>query len=341
MSTNKTLSLMGEMAVFVKVVETGSFSAAARQLAATPSATSRAVARLEKALGARLLQRTTRKLRLSDSGQQVYTHCLAMVNAAQAAMAVSGQLSDEPQGSVRLSVPKAVGRFVIHPHMPAFLARYPKVDVSLLLDDRYVDLIDDRVDLAIRITDQPPPGLMGRRLLDIEHLLCATPHYLAQQGTPQHPHDLKEHSCICLGEEPGDARWKFRRGNKVVSVNVHGRYAANHTGVRLDAVLQHIGIGSLPYFTARHALQQGLVVQVLPDWQFRSHYSGGLWLLYPPTRHVPPKLSVLINFLAERLSKEPTLSKAADGGRGQALPAAPYEFPEAGVWPGAPPCEEC
>lgn len=329
MSTNKTLTLMGEMAVFVKVVETGSFSEAARQLAATPSAISRSVSRLEKALGTRLLQRTTRKLRLSESGQEVYVHSLAMVNAAQAAMAVSGRLDHEPQGIVRLSTPKAVGRFVIHPHMPDFLARYPKVDVNLLLDDRYVDLIDDRIDLAIRITDQPPPGLMGRRLLNIEHMLCATPQYLAQHGTPQHPHDLKAHSCIYLGEEPGDSRWKFRQGNKQVSVDVHGRYAANHTGVRLDAVLHHIGIGSLPYFTARHALQQGLVVQVLPDWTFRNNYCGELWILYPPTRHLPPKLSVLVQFLAERLSKEPTLGKMTVTGKEETPPADPYEFPEA------------
>ncbi|MCL2894785.1 LysR family transcriptional regulator [Brenneria tiliae] len=329
MSTNQILNLMGEMAVFVKVVETGSFSEAARQLAMTPSAASRAVARLEKALSTRLLQRTTRKLRLSDSGREVYAHCLDMVNAAQAAMATSGQFSNQPQGTVRLSVPKAVGRFVIHPHLPDFLARYPKVDVNLLLDDRYVDLIDDRVDLAIRITDRPPPGLMGRRLLDIDHLLCATPQYLAGHGTPVHPHDLKTHSCIYLGEEPGDSRWKFRQGSKNISVNVQGRYAANHTGVRLDAVLHHIGIGSLPYFTARHALRQGRVVQVLPEWQFLTHYSGELWILYPPTRHLPPKLSVLIHFLAERLSREPTLGKITGADGEQASPTEPYEFPEA------------
>ncbi|MCZ3030305.1 LysR substrate-binding domain-containing protein, partial [Acinetobacter baumannii] len=96
----------------------------------------------------------------------------------------------EAEGLVRVSVPKAVGRFVVHPHMPEFLRRYPKVDVQLILEDRHVDLIDDNVDLSIRITDSPPPGLVGRQLLPIEHLLCATPQYLAEHGTPGHPHDL-------------------------------------------------------------------------------------------------------------------------------------------------------
>ena len=293
------IALLGEMAVFVKVVETGSFSETARQLGATPSAISRSVARLEKALGTRLLQRTTRKLRLSESGHEVHRRCVDMVSAAQAVMAVSGQFDPEPQGLIRVSVPKAVGRFVIHPHIPDFLARYPKIDVLLQLKDSYVDLIDDQVDLAIRITDRPSPGLMGRKLIDIDHMLCATPDYLKRQGTPEHPHDLKVHNCIFLGEEPGDSRWKFQRNGKNVSVNVHGRYAVNHTGARLDT-----------------------------EWEFKTHYyCGEAWVLYPPTRYLPPKLSAFISFMAERLGQEPTLYKEPPQELLE-LSAPPYESPE-------------
>lgn len=320
------IDLMREMAVFATVVETSSFSETARQLGATPSAISRSVARLEKALGTRLLQRTTRKLRLSDSGREVYSHCVDIVNAAQAVMALSGQLNPEPQGLVRISVPKAVGRFVIHPHIADFLARYPKIDVQLRLDDRYVDLIDEHVDLAIRITDRPSPGLMGRRLIDIRHMLCATPQYLSCHGAPTHPQDLKNHNCIFLGEEPSDSRWKFQRNGKSVGVKVHGRYAVNHTGARLDAVLSHLGIGSLPNFTARHALQQGQVVQILPEWAFETNYCGAAWVLYPPTRHLAPKLSAFINFMAERLAQESRLDQCIKSPFGQVIP---YEEPEA------------
>jgi DNA-binding transcriptional LysR family regulator len=145
--------------------------------------------------------------------------------------------------------------------------------------------------------------------LRIDHLLCATPQYLAEHGTPAHPQDLRQHSCIYLGETPSDARWKFTQGSKAVTVGVRGRYAANHTGVRLDAVLQHLGIGSLPYFTARHALEQGLIVQVLPEWTFLASYHGGAWLLHSPTRYLPPKLRVFIDYLVECLAKEPTLNR--------------------------------
>lgn len=307
MSTNQSIHYLQEMAIFVKVVETGSFSETARQMGATPSAISRAISRLEKVLGTRLLQRTTRKLRLSESGQQIYVNCLDMVNAAQAVMESSGQFHSEPQGTVRMSVPKAVGHFMLHPHMPEFFQRYPKIDVQMLLEDRYVDFIDDGVDLAIRITDHPPGGLMGRRLIEINHLLCATPQYLAEHSTPEQPQDLKQHSCIYLGEQPSDSKWKFQQGSKTITVQVSGRYSANHTGIRLDAALKHIGIASLPYFVARHALQDGRLIQVLPDWYFKTYYSGDAWLLYPPTRHLPPKLSVFIQFLAEKLALEPTL----------------------------------
>lgn len=306
-SINLPVTLLTEMVVFVKVVEAGSFSAAARQLGSSPSAVSRSIARLEKALAIRLLQRTTRKLRLSDAGEEVFRRCREMAGAAQAVMDLSGRFTREAEGLIRVSVPKAVGRYVIHTHMPEFLRRYPKVDVQLILEDRYVDLIDDNVDLSIRITDEPPPGLVGRELFPIEHLLCATPQYLAEQGVPQQPEDLREHSCIVLGETPADARWKFRQGSKSVTVGVRGRYAANHTGVRLDAVLQDIGIGSLPYFTARQALEEGRVIQVLPEWDFIASYHGGVWLLQTPTRYLQPKLRVFIDFLVERLAQEPTL----------------------------------
>lgn len=307
MSTNQNLNLLNEMVTFVKVVETGSFSETARQFGTTPSAISRAISRLEKALGTRLLQRTTRKLRISESGQAVYERCLDMVNAAQAVMESSEKFHSEPQGQIRMSVPKAVGHYLIHTYLPEFLRLYPKIDIQLLLEDRYVDLIEDQVDLAIRITEKPNDGLMGRKLLEIDHVICATPEYLSRFGTPQHPHDLKEHQCIYLGEQAIDSKWKFQQGNKNLSVHVKGRYAANHTGVRLDAALQHLGIASLPFFVANKAMKNKQLTQVLSNWYFKTYYSGGAWLLYPATKHLPPKLKVLIEFLAQKLAQEPTL----------------------------------
>lgn len=299
MSTSQYIHLLDEMAVFARVVETGSFSQTARELGTTPSAVSRKISRLESALSTRLLHRTTRKLGLSESGTEVFKHCQDIVTAAKSAMSVSEQYTEEPEGVIRISVPKAVGRFVLHPHMPEFLRRYPKIRLQITLDDRYIDLIDDRVDLAIRITDRPSPGLMGRKLMRIEHIVCASPHYLEQYGVPQHPRELINHNCICLGETPSDSRWKFKKGTDIVHVDVQGNYAANHSGVRLDAALNHMGIASLPYFTAQSSLQQKHCIQVLPEWDFMSSYYGSAWLLYSPTRYLPSKLRVFIQYLVE------------------------------------------
>ncbi|MBJ3813495.1 LysR family transcriptional regulator [Shimwellia pseudoproteus] len=296
-------SLLPDLATFVIIVDQGSFSAAARLTGTTPSALSRCVTRLERTLGSKLLHRSTRKLALSDSGKRVYGHAQDMLEAARQAMDSGSSQQAEPKGLLTLSVPKAVGRFVIHPLMPDFLARYPLVDVCLRLEDRYMDLIDDGVDLALRITNTPSPGLYGKALMPVRHVICATPAYLQQHGLPRQPTDLLKHSCISLGESPADARWKFVRQGHTETIQTRGRYAANHTGVRLDAVIRHLGIGSLPLFTAKDALRKGEIVQVLPEWEFISRYSGQLWLLWGRNKHMPASMRVAIDYLTARISQ--------------------------------------
>lgn len=295
------LTLLPELALFVHVVDQGSFSAVARQTGATPSAVSRSVSRLEQEMGCKLLHRTTRKLRLSDTGEKVYEHALEMLAAARQAINSAGSRQAVAQGKLTLSVPKAVGRFVIHPLMLEFFNRYPQVDVCLRLEDRVLDLIDDGIDLALRITHTPSPGLYGKPLMPVHHAICATPEYLQRHGCPQTPQDLREHSCITLGETPADSRWKFRRDGKTETVQTRGRYAANHTAVRLDAVKQHLGIGSLPLFTAREALASGEIVPVLPEWEFISSYSGQLWLLWSGNKHMPARMRAMIDYLSEKM----------------------------------------
>ncbi len=212
------LNLLPDLALFVQIVDQGSFSAVARISGATPSAISRSVSRLEQQMGCKLLHRSTRKLRLSDAGKTVYAHAQEMLESARQAMNSASSAQEVAQGKLTLSVPKAVGRFVIHPLMTEFLTRYPGVDVCLRLEDRYLDLIDDGIDLALRITHTPSPGLHGKPLMPVTHVICATPDYLQQHGTPQTPAELRAHSCISLGETPADSRWKFRRAGKTESM---------------------------------------------------------------------------------------------------------------------------
>ena len=257
------------------------------------------MARLEGALRVRLLERTTRKLRLTDAGTAVYSRCQDMVSAAREVWALSDTHSAEPSGMVRMSMAKAVGRQLVHPLVLPFLQKYPQVDVQLLITDRTVDLFEEPIDLALRVTDTPPPGLAGRPLATLRHLACASPRYLAERGHPQHPRDLEQHACITLGEDERDRHWRFERAGETATVAVRGRYVANHSEVRLEAALSHLGIASLPGFTARAALERGDLVTVLPDWEHKNSYAGTAWVLYPSHRFLPAKLRVWIDHLVE------------------------------------------
>lgn len=302
MESHELFASLPDMAVFARVVEAGNFSLAARQLGSTPSTVSRQIKRLEEALATRLLERSTRRVRVTESGAQVAAYCREMLSAASAAVNAAGHLAGRPQGKVRISAPIQFARTVLHPLVPAFLRAHPEVDLQLRYSDRDADPLADDLDLVIRITELPPPGLAGRKVGSVRWLLCASQAYLDARGTPREPRELAQHDCIYLGETPDDNRWRLRQGTHAHTVGVRGRYVANHAGARLDAALAGLGIANVPEFTAADALARGDLVQVLPDWTLEGQpYVGSIWLLYPPNRFLPLKVRVLIDYLVERL----------------------------------------
>jgi DNA-binding transcriptional LysR family regulator len=303
-------SLMPDMAEFARVVDAGNFSVAARQLGTPPSTVSRQIKRLEEALATRLLERSTRKVRVTEAGQQVYRYCRDMSAAAAAAVDAAGLSSGKPQGRVTLSAPTAYAKSVIHPLVPAFLAAWPEVDVQLVFTDHDIDPVERDIDLVIRATNEPPQGLAARPLGRVRWLLGASAEYLRERGVPDHPRDLAAHDCIYLGETADDNRWRFTRQGasaggesaETVTVAVHGRYLANHAGARLEAAERGLGIAALPEFAARDALAAATVQPVLADWEIQVRaYQGPVWLLYPPNRFLPPKVRALIDHLHAHL----------------------------------------
>jgi DNA-binding transcriptional LysR family regulator len=239
---------------------------------------------------------------VTESGAQVVRYCRDMVSAASAAVDAAGQLAGRPQGKVSVSAPTAFAKTVIHPLVPGFLRQYGEVDLHLMFADHEVDPLDQDIDLVLRLTDHPPPGLAGRRLGSMRWVLCASKAYLEARGTPAHPRDLAAHDCLYLGETADDNRWRLRRGTETHSVDVNGRYIANHAGARLEAAMQDFGIAALPEFTAADALHSGELMPVLADWTLEARaYVGSIWLLYPPNRFLPPKVRVLIDYLAEHI----------------------------------------
>ena len=295
------MEMLKEMAVFAQVVDSGGFSAAARHLGLTTSAVSRHVSRLEAYIGGRLLQRTTRSVSLTELGEQVHTACVRMVNTAREIQALAGSYSARPNGVVRISAPVVLGQLWLAPLLPAFLDRYPEVDVRLSLVDRNVDLIEEGIDLAIRIAADLAPGLAARPLGPMRYLLVASPQYLAAHGTPATPHELPGHRCNYLGYARFGAAWTMRREGpgeaEIVSIRVPSRLTINNSAALMAVVEAGGGIGLVPDFTARAALSQGRAVRILADWTFDEPYAGTVHAVYMPGPHLALKVRAMIDYL--------------------------------------------
>ncbi|GAA0745936.1 LysR family transcriptional regulator [Ideonella azotifigens] len=294
---------LAAMVVFARVVAAGSFSAAARELGLTKSAVSKQVQRLELELGAKLLNRSTRKLSLTEPGQIVHAHAEQIVHLSNATRNELAQLSERPSGLLRMTASLAYGKHVLAPLLPDFFAQCPEVRVALTLVDRHVDLIEEGFDLAIRLTDTPPEPLAGRRLHACEFVLCASPKF-AGLADVQHARDLAQQACLgfSAGVSAKLTPWRLTDPDgKAVTVAVQGPAVVNSSDVVRELTLRGLGIGLLPRFTVEPDLAQGQLVQVLPQWQAAGAF-GPAWALWSPQRQMLPKQRAMIDFLVSRLS---------------------------------------
>ncbi|EGQ7933036.1 LysR family transcriptional regulator [Vibrio vulnificus] len=301
MDTNRLIPLLSEMAIFVNVVESGSFSKTAQKLGVSPSSVSRSITRLENVLEKKLLERTTRQMRLSATGQEVYSLCSDMMNAAKMAVSAAQTDKSEASGSLRIAAPKALSRQVLMPFVLDFIADHPKVALQLKVADHYIDPIGDEVDVIIQITDKPTEGLVARSLGRCRLVLCASPEYLQQQGTPNHPDDLVGHNCLCLGENPRDRVWDFTIGSRKISVNVKGSFAVNHSEIRREAVLRGFGISVFPEFAIRSYIESGALTELLSDWHLGGNYQGQILAQYAQSKYVPQQIKTFIEYLQQRM----------------------------------------
>lgn len=304
MNTNKLIPLLADMAIFVTVVEQGNFSKAAKKLGVTPSAVSRQISRLEDALGIKLLQRTTRQLALTESGEITFTSCKQMVEAAEEAVSASTSATSTVSGLIRVAAPKSLANQVLRPIFIDFMKHYPDIQLHLKVTDLVLDPIHDAIDFLIHINDRPIESLVNIKLGKVGQVLCASPDYLQINPTPLHPDDLKKHACICLGENATDNRWQFINNNQQATVQVRGSYLVNHSEMRRDAIEQGLGIGSLPDYIAKQAVESGRLITLLPDWQLQGNYHGDICLQFVQTKYMPNKNRVFIDFIKQKLSAD-------------------------------------
>lgn len=292
-----------DIAVFVQVVESGSFTTAAERLGLSRSVVSKYITRLEDRLGARLMNRTTRRLSLTEAGQTFFTRSQRGLQEIEAAQAEVSHLQEIPRGKLRINAPMSFGILHIAPGLPEFAAQYPELSVDMNLDDRQVDLIEEGFDLAIRIAELPDSSLVARRLGPCRHVVCASPAYVKQHGTPQTPDDLRKHNAITFRYQDSPNEWRFLTpGGRYASVPVTGSIQMNNSLAIREAVLNGAGITLTPSFIVGEDIKTGRLTQLLPDHRAQEI---SIYAIYPERRHLLPKVQAFIDFMKQRITDSP------------------------------------
>ncbi|PSW03792.1 LysR family transcriptional regulator [Photobacterium lipolyticum] len=303
MDTNRLIALMPDLAVFIIVVDEGSYTAAAKKLGVTPSALSKQISRLEQSLSVKLIERTTRKLMISESGTKIYEQCKVMTNAAKQAVEIANYEHTIPSGMLTVAAPKAFLSIVLQPLVTPFLTQYPDIQLKLKASDGEIDILSEGIDVVFRLTERPSEALVNKKIGKVNLTLCASPDYLEQRGEPQVPTDLLDHDCIYLGETATDHIWDFVKDDQFHTVSVTGRYAVNHSQMRLKGVKDGLGIGIFPDFVIKEALEEGTVKEVLKDWTIKGNYQGDIALQFAQTKYMPARLRAFIDYISEHLSQ--------------------------------------
>ncbi len=289
------------LAMFAKVAEERSFAGAARTLGVSVATVSRAVARLEERLGARLLNRSSRQLALTEFGASLAERAGQVYGLALETEGAAREQASQPRGLVRLAAPMSFGLRWVAPLLPEFFRRYPAVELDLHLSDATVDLIGDGFDAALRIAVLPDSSLVAKRLSPVARLVVAAPSYLAEHGTPRHPADLADHACLGYAYRARSDMWQFANAaGEEASIRPRGPLRVTNSEALLPTVLAGLAICELPEFIAAEYVRDGRLVPLLPGW---SMPLGGLYFVTPSARARAAKVDALGRFLAEHLSQ--------------------------------------
>jgi DNA-binding transcriptional LysR family regulator len=290
------------MNAFAKVVAAGSYAEAARRLGLTRSAVSKAVMELEQLLGARLLDRTTRRVAPTEAGRAYYERCVAILaDVAETEIQIS-RLHDAPRGVLKVNAPMSFGIRYLGSAVADFMARYPDLKIELILNDRVIDPLEEGVDVTVRIGALADSSLIARRLAPARLVLAAAPAYLKRQGMPRTPEDLAAHQCLTYGHMAAAQRWTLQRDGVAIAVPVNSRLCSNNGDVLREAALSGIGITNLPTFLIGPDIKAGRLRLVLADM---LPAPLGIYALYAPNRYLAAKTRVFIDFLSQRFGADP------------------------------------
>jgi DNA-binding transcriptional LysR family regulator len=290
------------MNAFAKVVASGSYAEAARRLGLTRSAVSKAVMELERLLGARLLDRTTRRVTPTEAGLAYYERCVAILADVEETEIRIARLHDEPKGVLKVNAPMSFGTLYLAAAIADFMARYPDLRIELTLNDRFIDPLEEAVDVTVRIGVLADSSLIARRLAPARRVLAAAPDYLARSGTPETPEDLAHHRCLTYGHMAAVHRWQLVRRGETVAVPISSSLCSNNGEVLRAAALAGNGITNLPTFIIGPDIAAGRLQIVLPQ---NPPTELAIHALYAPNRYLAAKTRVFIDFLVERFGEAP------------------------------------
>jgi len=296
---------VGPMQTFVRVVDAGSFTAAASQMNTTQPTISRQIAALEEHLGARLLTRSTRRLTLTDDGRVFYDHALRALEALGEAENAIGHRRAKPAGVRRMATPVVFDRLHILPRLSAFLGRYPAVTVDLIMSDTFTDLTEQGIDLAIRVGEISDPGLIAKRIGLVRRVTVASPSYLGARGTPHTPADLADHDCIVYTRLSTGNRWIFEGEAGPITVEVEGRYRADNSEAVREGVISGLGIAVIPSFAFTEEIDSGKIKVLLKKYEPRRL---PMHAVYPSRRFVSLKVRAMIDYLSHEFAPDRRLT---------------------------------
>ncbi len=296
-----------EMAVFVRVVDAESFSHAARALGLTPSAVSKLIGRLEDRLGVRLLNRTTRRLSLTEEGGAFYSRCVPILADIADAEAAVSDLHAEPRGTLKINASTAFAQYQVMPLIPDLLARYPEMQVQLTMTDSIVNLVEEGVDVAIRIGVLSDSSLIARKLAPAKRVVVAAPSYLERMGTPKTPDDLDKHDCLTLSFESSLNRWEVKSAGGPRIIRVNGSFQSNNAVVLHQAALEGVGLFRAATFVVGPDIDAGRLIPVLQEYEPEA--DANIYAVYPTARHLSPKVRVFVDTMVETFAPVPPWDK--------------------------------
>ncbi len=295
--------LVSGMAVFVAVVDSGSLAGAARKTRLTPSAVSKHVARLEHALGTRLLRRTTRSMTVTEAGQTFFERACTILEELRGVEHEVTSQNAKPQGLVRLSAPLLLGQLQVLPVLLAFQKKMPAISLDLDFTDRTVDMVGERIDIAVRITSEPPPSFVARRVGEVRRVLCAAPGYLKAHPAPKTPQELAQHAALVLAGPSSLPFWHFAAdtaGGAATSVRINARLRASNTLSLYEAAKAGLGIAELPRHLVAADLKARRLVCILEKFEPEGR---GVYVIYPPAAFLPIRVREVIKYLVPELER--------------------------------------